>query len=64
MLFAGGFSNMHLIGLREMKVVAERPMQLHLRELHRSVVTNQELSNTVKLPVFKSISVPFLTYEL
>jgi len=33
-----------------------------LRELYRSVVTKRELSNTVKLSVFKSIFVPILTY--
>jgi len=33
-----------------------------LRELYRSVVTKQELSNTAKLPVFKSIFVPILIY--
>jgi len=31
------------------------------RELYRSVVTKRELSNTVKLSVFKSIFVPILT---
>jgi len=33
-----------------------------LCELHRSVVANQELSNTVKLSVFKSVFVPIVTY--
>jgi len=33
-----------------------------LRELYRSVVTKRELSNTAKLPVFKSVFVPILTY--
>jgi len=32
-----------------------------LRELHRSVVTELELSNTTKLSVFKLIFVPILT---
>jgi len=32
------------------------------RELYRSVVTKQELSNTAKLSVFKSFFVPILTY--
>jgi len=32
-----------------------------LRELHCSVVTKRELSNTTKLPVFKSVFVPILT---
>ena len=33
-----------------------------LRELYRSVVTKQELSNTAKLSVFKSVFVPILTF--
>jgi len=33
-----------------------------LRELQRSVVTKQELSNTAKLSVLKSVFVPILTY--
>jgi len=33
-----------------------------LRELYRSVVTKQELSNTTKLSVFKSVFVPILSY--
>jgi len=32
-----------------------------LRELYRSVATKRELSNTVKLSVFKSVFVPILT---
>jgi len=35
-----------------------------LRELYRSVVTKQELSNTAKLSVSKSALVPILTYGL
>ena len=31
------------------------------RELYRSVVTKRELSNTAKLSVFKSFSVPILS---
>jgi len=34
-----------------------------LRELYRSVATKRELSNTVKLSVFKSIFVPILSYD-
>jgi len=33
-----------------------------LREFHFSVVRKQELSNTAKLSVFKSVFVPILTY--
>ena len=33
-----------------------------LRELYRSVVTKQELSNTAKLSVFKSVFLPILSY--
>jgi len=33
-----------------------------LRELHRSVVSQQQLSNTAKLSVFESVLVPILTY--
>jgi len=33
-----------------------------LRELYRSVITKRELSNTAKLPVFKSIFVPIFIY--
>jgi len=33
-----------------------------LRELHHSVVTKWELSNTTNLSVFKSVFVPILTY--
>jgi len=32
-----------------------------LRELYRSVVTKEEVSNTAKLSVFKSVFVPILT---
>ena len=33
-----------------------------LHEFYRSVVTKRELSNTVKLSVFKSVFVPIFTY--
>ena len=33
-----------------------------LRELHRSVVTKKQLSNTAKLPVLKLVFVPILIY--
>jgi len=33
-----------------------------LGELHRSVVTKRELSNTAKLSVFRSVCVPIPTY--
>jgi len=33
-----------------------------LRELYRCVVTKRELSNTIKLSVFKSVFVPILSY--
>jgi len=36
--------------------------KINLRKFYRSVVTKLELSNTAKLPVFKSVVVPILTY--
>jgi len=33
-----------------------------LRELHYSVMTKRELSNTAKLSICKSVIIPILTY--